>query len=366
MTAIPVQAFFSDNLSGARELLSASAKEAGFDVTRYQHPLTGPAGEVLSTDTVYIGSADAKNLVVLISGTHGVEALCGSACQTMFLAGNSWQELRDDTAVLIIHALNCWGAAHLRRNNEDNVDLARNFLNFDQPVPENRKYEALKDAIDCKEFRGPQRDSANQLHARFVSQNSINEYVDAVMGGQYQYADGFAYGGNSPVWSNRLLREVLAPYAKTAKQVRVVEYHSGLGPYGYGTAVTMQTGEDLKRVQSIYGRWVDAPNDTTNQNAERFHQVQGHPTDAILSTFPDAAVSAIVLEFGTYPPFESLQALLDDHWLTHYGDIRSATGVEIKKRILEYHYPADPDWRQAIADRSAQVMEQTLRGLTVA
>ncbi len=265
--------------------------------------------------------------------------------------------------MLLIHALNCWGAAHLRRNNEDNVDLARNFLNFDDPVPENARYEELRTAIDCREFRGAERDRANRIHAEFVAANSINEYVDAVMGGQYQYAKGFAYGGSEAVWSNRLLRRILEPFSATAKQVRVVEYHSGLGPYGYGSAVTMQSGEDLERVKAIYGRWVDAPNDTSDETAERFHRVQGHPTDGIRSALPDACLSAIVLEFGTYPPFVSLQSLLDDHWLTHYGDVRSPTGLEIKKKILEHHYPADPDWQQAVTDRSSQVIEQTFRGL---
>jgi len=358
-----VKPFFSANYSAARALFRRSAESAGLAFNVHKHPLLGPNEEELSTDTVLIGSGDARKLVVLISGTHGVETLCGSACQTQFLAEQKWQALPSDTAVLLVHALNPWGAAHLRRNNEDNVDLARNFLNFDEPVPQNTKYEKLRAAIDCSEFRGLERDRADQIHAEFVSTNTINEYVDAVMGGQYQYANGFAYGGNEPVWSNRLLGKILAPYSPSAKQVRVVEYHSGLGPYGYGSAVTMQTGEDLERVRSVYGCWVDAPNDTSDQHAERFHQVRGHPTDGISSAFPDAVLSAIVLEFGTYPPFQSLRALLDDHWLTHYGDVRSQTGGEIKKKILEYHYPADPDWQQAVADRSSQVIEQTFRGL---
>lgn len=363
MTNATIQKIFCENFYDARELLRAMAKTSGLDVTSHSHPLPGLNNETLSTDTIYIGEADAENLIVLISGTHGVETLCGSACQSAFLANGIWQEMASDTGVLVIHALNCWGAAHVRRNNEDNVDLARNFLNFAEPVPKNAEYEKLRAAIDCKEFRGPERDHANRTHAEFVSRHSLNEYVNAVMGGQYQYADGFSYGGGAPVWSNRLLRDILAPYSKTVRQVRVVEYHSGLGPYGYGSAVTMQTGADLERVRSIYGRWVDAPNDTSDQTAERFHTVRGHPTDGIVSAFPNAVLSAIVLEFGTYPPFESLQALLDDHWLTQYGDVQSSTGIEIKKRLLEYHYPADPDWRRAVADRSSQVIEQTLRGL---
>ena len=37
-------------------------------------------------------------------------------------------QLREDWSLLMIHALNPFGMAHLRRVNEDNVDLNRNFL----------------------------------------------------------------------------------------------------------------------------------------------------------------------------------------------------------------------------------------------
>lgn len=363
MTSAGVQAYFRENFADARELFVSIAGDSGLHVASHQHPLAGPDGETLSTDAVTIGEPDAENLVVLISGTHGVETLCGSACQSLYLAKREWQKLPVNTTVLIIHAINPWGAAHIRRNNEDNVDLGRNFMNFDAPLPKNAKYEALRAAIDCPEFRGAERDRADNIHTRYIASNSINDYVDAIMGGQYEYSNGFAYGGNAPVWSNRLLRNLLAPYARSARKVRVVEYHSGLGPYGYGAAVTMQVNEDLQRVQSIYGRWVDAPNDTSEKHKERFHKVQGTPYDGIRETLADAELSAIVVEFGTYPPFESLRALLDDHWLTQSGDPASAMGREIKQRILEYHYPADPDWRQAIADRSAQIIDQTFRGL---
>ena len=362
-SVVDVQSCFSATFADARQRLLANADAAGLSVESHRHPLPGPDGEALSTETVLIGDPGAANLVVMISGTHGVETLCGSACQSLYLAGGGWRSLPADTCFLIVHAINPWGAAHGRRNNEDNIDLSRNFMNFDQPLPENPKYEALRAAIDCPDYRGKLRDRANALHRQYIADNSINDYVDAIMGGQYRYAEGFAYGGDAPAWGNRLLRELLSRFSASAQVVRVIEYHSGLGPYGYGSAVTMQVGDDLQRVRSLYGGWVDAPNDRDNPYKERFHRVQGTPFDGIRESLPDAELSAIVVEFGTYPPFDSLQALLDDHWLTQYGDPGSDLGVSIRRRVLDYHYPTDPDWRDAVASRSAQVIAQTLRGL---
>ena len=39
----------------------------------------------LFTDTAYLGPADARNIVVIASATHGVEGYAGAACQFRFL-----------------------------------------------------------------------------------------------------------------------------------------------------------------------------------------------------------------------------------------------------------------------------------------
>ena len=358
------QRYFRDDYFAARQLFRQACEKAGLQVESHENPAAGPNGESLTTDCVLIGRTDAPRLIVLVSGTHGVETLCGSACQSGFVGEGSWRALGDDTAVLLIHALNCWGAAHLRRNNEDNVDLSRNFLDFEAPLPKNDAYEEIHESVCCSEYRGSQRDRANELLADYVARNGVDRYVAAMMGGQYRHADGMSYGGDGIVWSHALLSRVLSPFRATGREVYVVEYHSGLGPYGYGTAVTMQTGGDLERVRSLYGRWVEAPNDRPTDRDDQYFRVRGHPTDGFRAAFPESELSAIVLEYGTYPPTESLPVLLDDHWLTHHGDVHSDIGKRIKSRILEMHHPADPDWRQAIWDRSVQVIEQTVRALT--
>lgn len=355
--------FFCRDYTSARKLFLASCERAGISVESYKHPYPGPSGESLYTDCTLIGSKNARNLVVLVSGTHGVETFCGSACQSGFIAEGQHKAVDNDTAFLVVHALNCWGAAYLRRNNEDNVDLNRNFLRFKEPLPENPAYEKIHSAISCAEYRGNERDIANDKLADYIAEHGINKYVSAVMGGQYTHADGMAYGGDRPVWSNKLLATVLAPFDGTVEKLRIVEYHSGLGPYGYGMAVTMQTGTELKLVRSIYGNWTEAPNESGPGADEKYLQVQGHTTDGYRAALPDAEMTAIVLEYGTYPPNVSLPVLLDDHWLTMHGDGESKEAHDIKERLLEMHHPSDADWYTAVWDRSGQVIDQTLRSL---
>ena len=236
-------------------------------------------------------------------------------------------------------------------------------MDFERPLPVNPNYEAIHPVVSCDEYRGAKRDQANKILAAYVNDHGIDQFVNAIMGGQYCHVDGMSYGGQRPTWSNEILSMILTPYKSTAENVSIVEYHSGLGPYGYGTAVTMQTGRELEKVRNTYGHWLEAPHERSAGSSQQFHQITGHPTEGFRRAFPDAELSAIVLEYGTYPPMESLTVMLDDHWLTHFGDIHSDEGKEIKGQLHALHYPHDEDWRQAIWDRSVQVIQQTIRGL---
>lgn len=357
-----IQEYFSEDYVSARAQFLKACESQRLEVEQFEHPLSGPGGETLTTEAVLIGPQDATSIVVLISGVHGVEALCGSACQTGWLTSNGPEQLPADTAVLLIHMINCWGAAHRRRNTDGNIDLCRNFIDFDQALPENDDYPALHEAVICSEYRGAERDKAERIITAYVEQNGMDSFIDALMGGQYRYPDGFSFGGSQATWSNRTLLEILRRSAGKAQRVVTVEYHTGLGPYAYGTAVTMHSGRELVRARQYFGHWILAPNEHED-GTETFHTVRGHTTEGYVNVLSQAEVTSIVLEYGTYPPQQSLPVMLDDHWLTLHGDIDSEEGHAIKDSLLALHYPRDPDWRQAIWDRSQQVIAQAYRGL---
>jgi hypothetical protein len=82
----------------------------------------------LRTDVARIGPDAAARVLVLISGTHGVEGFCGSACRTAAVSLSLFDDLPSQTAVILIHAINPFGFAFLRRVTEANVDLNRNCV----------------------------------------------------------------------------------------------------------------------------------------------------------------------------------------------------------------------------------------------
>ena len=63
----------------------ATAESKGAVMTSYPHPLPGPQGENLYTDVARVGPVTASRLMLVVSGTHGVEGYYGSDCQIAWL-----------------------------------------------------------------------------------------------------------------------------------------------------------------------------------------------------------------------------------------------------------------------------------------
>ena len=104
--------YFAEDFTEARIKFLEAAVNANARLWQFDHPLTGPSGEALGTDIVWLGAEDARNIVVAGSATHGIEGFCGSGCQTGFLTENWKSRLEADSALVLVHANNPHGFAH--------------------------------------------------------------------------------------------------------------------------------------------------------------------------------------------------------------------------------------------------------------
>lgn len=309
--------------------------------------------EPLYCDVARLGDDDPEMLLVLITGVHGVEHFAGSASVCDWLASDAAQELPTGMGAVVVHGINPWGAAWSRRYTEDNVDLARNFLDFETSRPTHPPYEEVDPLLRHMEGH-----EAKEVIEKLFARLGERETIDALMSGQYEYPDGFSFGGNAPTWSRETIEQILTDQAGSAKRVCLVEFHSGLGPWGDVMPVTMHTGSDLDRVICYYGSDVIAPR--VNKGT---HGAPGHPTDGYLGILGSREVTSIVLEFGTYPPSESLPVLLADHWVHSNGQALTDFGRKIASDNLEMHCPSDADWQSLVLERSAEFVAASIRGL---
>lgn len=359
----PNKAWQSDSYSEARANFLLACEKAGVGVNSHIHPLTGPNEEALATDVALFGCNEACKLLVMVSGVHGVEGFSGSAAQVGWIEERRYEALPEDTAVLMVHLINPWGAAYLRRYNEDNVDLCRNFLDFSQPLTSNESYSGIHDELVLGEKLGKDGELAGAYLAGKVAEFGVEGVVDLFMAGQHDYPNGFGFGGQAPVWSNTKLREILQQHNKFAEKVCVIEFHTGLGPWGYGELITMHAGEELERVRNWFGPWTYNPSQDKQPGEEGYRVVLGHTIEAYKQSFPKAEVTAVTLEFGTYSPDLTLALLLQEHLLLQGGESNIEKIQAVKAQLLEYHHPCDWEWRCAFWSRSLQVIRQALRGL---
>jgi len=119
---------FSDSYAEARGKFLGAALEAGAVTNSFALGVRGPDGGELATDVAWLGAADAPRVLATTSGVHGVEGFFGSATQIEWLRRAKATPLPKDTAVLHVHAVNPYGFAYLRRTNEENIDINRNWI----------------------------------------------------------------------------------------------------------------------------------------------------------------------------------------------------------------------------------------------
>jgi predicted deacylase len=255
---------FSSSYANAREQYLRAAADIQVRVESHVIPgHRGLEGEELATDVVRLGPETARRLLVLTSGTHGVEGFCGSAAQIALLHDRVLQALLDklNVAVLVVHAINPYGFSHLSRTNEDNVDLNRNSVDFSRPLPGNPAYDDLHALLVPSSW--PPSDENAAAIADYIARRGESAYQQALTIGQYRHADGMFFGGERAVWSTRVLQTLLERHGAACDSVGWIDFHTGLGPYGHGEKICVgQIGSDeLQRARAWWGADVTSPLD---------------------------------------------------------------------------------------------------------
>lgn len=350
---------FSGNYEEARRNFCLAADGERLPIDTRRHPLTGPFGELLACDIVWAGPRAARRVLVLVSAVHGVEGFCGSALQTDWLSVGGPGRLPDSCAVMLIHAVNPWGFAWLRRVTEDGVDLNRNFVDFSATLPDDSAYGALADDLvpASMDFSVLAR-ADKQLETCAVGKTG-QDMESIISAGQYSHPEGLFYGGAGPTWSRTLLEALVRDYDLAGRAgLCVIDARSGLGPFGYGGLVSSHQPES--RPSQIARLWFGASVDPLASSSR--HGLSDYFWHSVIGD----CGCMLTLEFGTWPWQEIFSALRADHGLHQLN--RSISWNDrntrsIKASVRRAFYPDTPDWQEMVMMRGRQVVRQALAGL---
>lgn len=346
--------FASDFGEASRKFCLARAnRDATLQI--HEHPLGTAFGQRLAVHVARLGAMDARRVLVVVSGTHGVEGFLGSAAQSAFA---SRAAVPHGTAVLLIHGLNPYGFAGWRRVTEGNVDLNRNFIDFSVSPPANEDYGRIAAALCPADLAGPGRAAADAQLTAFLQAYGKGRLQEVITRGQYTHPDGLFYGGAQAVWSRRTFERIIAEHLSCAERIGVLDIHTGLGAYA-----TLQIISEVGT--STAAQWfgsrhlVDAQDDDSVSSRR-----VGSMLSSVPALVPDAQVVGVALEFGTEQPMEMLNGLREEAWLYAHGDGDLQRYASVRRRLRDLFYPQDAVWQEATCRAAVETMSLALGSLS--
>jgi hypothetical protein len=350
----------SHSYAAARAGFLAAASDAGATVLTTTIDARGPTGEELALDVAWLGPTDADDVVLVVSGTHGVEGFAGSMCQTHWLADGGAATRPETCAVVLLHAFNPYGFAWVRRVNEDNVDINRNFVDHADP-PATPAYDQLADILAPAEWTTEVQASTGQALVEWATTHGMDAIQAAVSGGQYHHPDGLFYGGSAPTASRLALQAFARDHLSGRKRVVVLDLHTGLGEQGAVELICpLAPGtESYARAVRWWGSLV-ASNAGGDSVSAPLH---GEWLTVLPIMVPGTEVSGIALEWGTVDTLAVIDALRADNWLHTRGDPAGPDAPAIKAALRAAFAPDDPIWAATVYRGFTAVVADTLAAL---
>nr|ADQ39291.1 hypothetical protein nle12_2 [uncultured bacterium] len=303
----------------------------------------------------------AEKVLVLGSGTHGVEGFAGSAIQLGLLREGIATRLEPGVGLLIYHALNPYGFSYLRRFNEDNIDLNRNFVEHSDPYPVNEGYEALARLMEPESLSFWSTVRAQLAFAWYRISRGQDWFQKAISQGQYTHPGGLFYGGNSVAWSNKLLREIADKYLSRSSEIILIDFHTGLGEYAAAEVIVGEAADSpvQDKAREIWGGLVKG----TELGDSVSPPIEGALKFAFPRMLPESDVVAVSLEFGTYPPTKIFWVLWRENYVFHNPADAQIDASGIRAGLKDAFYPNDSDWKETVWKHGKMVVDKALEKL---
>eukprot|EP00551_Chaetoceros_affinis_P009770 CAMPEP_0203683600 /NCGR_PEP_ID=MMETSP0090-20130426/47606_1 /ASSEMBLY_ACC=CAM_ASM_001088 /TAXON_ID=426623 /ORGANISM="Chaetoceros affinis, Strain CCMP159" /LENGTH=333 /DNA_ID=CAMNT_0050552751 /DNA_START=381 /DNA_END=1379 /DNA_ORIENTATION=- len=318
-------------------------------------------GNDLTIDIGLLRRSRSK-VLIHISGTHGVEGFPGSAIQTSLLLNDTMKshfDYEDESlpTIVFVHALNPYGFSKLRRFNENNVDLNRNFLQdhqFDDVQARDPNHIGYVDMMDfINPTQSPEKTGwdfffPQAVHA--IAINGYNKLKQCIVTGNYHFPKSLFYGGNELQQSHKLLKDFLLTHLdmEDIKTVGILDVHSGLGKSGFDTIGL--TGVGLEEASQIFGGsdhlFIPEDQDIDDSGAlSGYDKVTGTVPEGLAEHFfsSNAKIYPVTQEFGTLPGVLVFKAMRAENTVYQYDPKNRHPKYSHALRDA-FYFDKNPEW----------------------
>jgi len=345
---LELEALFSPDYATARSRFRSAAQAAGATLEALALDACGPGGEELTIDIARLGAPGAQRVLLHTCGLHGVEAFAGSAVQLAALADPPVRP--DGCTLVLVHVLNPHGMAWLRRANENNVDLNRNF-----PGPDGRwaGAPALYTRLDPL-LNPPAAPGSERFRWRLVTaalRHGFSALKQAIAEGQYVFPRGLFFGGKALERGPSLYLDWLRRNFSRAGYLFALDLHTGLGRRGEETLI-LEPGvraTPAAELERAFSRHLLDP-----AAGRAAYRIRGSMGGALPQTLPGVRIDFVLQEIGTHQPIAVLHALREENRWHHLGGAGPAHPA--KQALRDALSPPSPYWRRQALLRGLELL----------
>ncbi|MDJ0904075.1 MAG: M14 family metallopeptidase [Xenococcus sp. MO_188.B8] len=261
--------------------------------------------------------------------------------------------------MVLIHAVNPYGFDSLRRNNEHNVDLNRNFLMSDED------YHGAPDGYEnLNGFLNPPSPSSSFEPFRLkvlwkIWRMGLPALKNSIAGGQYEFPRGLFFGGHGREQSTLIIQDHIERWIVGASDIVHIDFHSGLGQYGEYKLLLVepQNSSEIEWYRDTFGAEYVEPLANAEGTAYTASGIMGNWIAGKLRGRNYRFVGA---EFGTYSIIRVLAALRAENRVHFFCSSSDARYKSAKAELLECFCPASNQWREAVLERGLSLIEQAI------
>lgn len=339
--------YYSERVDYAGARFRVAAAAAGAAVAAYPHPKTGPEGEALAAMVAHV-NPDAPHALVVVSGTHGVEGLCGSAIQCALLEQLAGQPLPSGVGLVLVHHINPWGAAWDRREDDANIDIFRNLLYRHRPFAPNELYERYEEGINPRAWEGAERERADLIYEEFLQAHGVDAAMGAIRRGQHQFPKGITFHGMEASWSRNVVEQIGRDHLAGARQIDVLDIHTGYG--GFGELLVIPTAPAGDGLHQCIKDWFPEQAYLWGQDTLIPSHPEG-PYHLWQEQLGTPVLHNVGLEFGTYDLGQRFDLFRANNCFHAYGDPLSPAARAVARDYREMYCPANLEWRALVLER---------------
>ncbi len=350
-------ASWSPDYTEARQKFREAGKQAGFELRA--HPLNPQAHlqDGLYIDEAYRGPKWPEKLLIVTSGVHGIEGFAGSAIQIETFKEVLQENLPSGVGVLYVHGLNPYGFAHYSRTNEENIDINRNFIDWDSTPPKSHTLTKLLADMMLSKSNPP----GILKFVTFILRHGFENAKQALTGGQYEFPKSLYFGGqqgfaqSTIIWDNI----IKAHSMMSRPDIMHIDLHTGLGTFAKGEIMVSEE-KSSPAYRAVSSWWPDA---TSIADGTSSSSVLNGDINNVFKRRAGEFSSAVslTLEFGTRGPIEIVKALAMENWTRVFAP-EGKWRDRARAAMLRAFNPQEESWRIPVTQRGVDVIKQGISG----